>query len=301
MIELPNLSVERLPDHKVLIDADCVAYYGAAGCDTMPLGSATRRVDLRMNQILDDCQAQSYEAYMTGNENFRDDVATLRRYKENRYDKDGKRIKSQPSWLQECRQYLVSEWGAVIINKMEADDMLSIRAYEDQKKYTKLFISTLDKDLAINTCWYHEQTSGNITNITQPGSIYLDAKCKLRGTGIKFFYAQMLMGDRADCIVGLPKVTQWVKDTFNIPRIGGCGHKAAWCVLNDVDSPAEMERRVYECYKSFWTLYGYRHWRTDKMYNPGIATVNKQFLEQGRLLWLRQSLAEMWTPRYIKI
>lgn len=301
MITVPSLSAERFNDHLCLVDADCVAYFGSAGCDTLPLDAAYRRVDMRMNQILDDCQAGKYEVYLTGFNNFRDDVATLRRYKENRYDKDGNRIKAQPSWLQECRKYLVDNWGGVIVENMEADDMLSIRCNQAYKGFKKVFISTLDKDLGINTCWYHEQTSGKITQITQPGSIIINEKGKLKGTGIKFFYAQMLMGDEADCIVGLPQVTQDMKERFNIPRLGGCGHKAAWCVLKDIESPAMMETLVYRCYVSFWTKYGYHHWRTDKAYHPSLDTANKQFLEQGRLLWMRQRVDEMWYPRYIKL
>lgn len=302
MIILPDLSAERQPQNLALIDADCVAYYGAFGCDELPVMSAYRRIDMRMTQILDDCKAGVWQAYLTGDNNFRDDIATLRRYKEDRYDKDGKRIKARPVWFPECRQYLQTEWKAEVVEKQEADDMLSIQcnAATVSGKYLKVFISTLDKDLGINACWYHEQASGKITQITQPGELHLDAKGKLKGTGLKFFYAQMLMGDRADCIVGLPHATEWMKETYGLSRVGGCGSKAAWHVLKDTNDPEEMERRVYACYESFWTKFGYRHWRTNKAFNPsGCNLVNKQFLEQGRLLWMRQEPGEMWEPHYI--
>lgn len=303
MIILPELSSDRTDEHIVLIDADCVAYYGAFGCDELPVMSAYRRIDLRMNQILDDCRAKTCEAYLTGDQNFRDDVATLRRYKEDRYDKDGKRVKARPLWYHECRQYLVDAWGSVVVHKQEADDMLSIRcnACTKSDEYAKVFISTLDKDLGINACWYHEQASGKVTHITQPGELHLDPKGRLKGTGLKFFYAQMLMGDRADCIVGLPKTTLYMKHKYSLDRIGGCGGKTVWRILNDATDPEDMESRVYDCYYSFWTLFGYRHWRTDKAYQPSVNTANKQFLEQGRLLWMRQKHDEMWVPKYIKM
>ena len=65
----PELTPRREDKH-VLIDADCVAYWGAATCDDQGEGPAFLRVNLRMNQILDECRASAYTAYLTGKNNF---------------------------------------------------------------------------------------------------------------------------------------------------------------------------------------------------------------------------------------
>lgn len=301
MIILPDQEVERFENRVVLIDADCVAYYGAAGCDTLPLPSAYRRVDLRIQQILDDCGTDNYECHLTGRSNFRDNVATLKRYKGDRYDKEGNRIKGQPSWLQECRKYLVDEYSAGVAFYQEADDTLSTRATELKKQGFDVYISSIDKDLMINYCWHHNMTSGDMKEVVPPGSLELTEKGKLKGDGELFFYAQMLMGDTADCIQGLPKVTPWMKEAFGVHRLGGCGAKAAWCVLRDIELASTAEQVVWDCYRDYWSKNHYWSWDGLKHYDAGIDTARIQFIEQGRLLWMRTKDGEMWTPKYIEL
>ena len=298
MIIIPDQEVEYFNDRIVLIDADCVAYYGAAGCDELPSRSAFRRIDLRMEQIIDDCGTKNNKSFLTGRTNFRDDVATLKRYKEGRYSKDGKRTKEQPMWLQECRQYLIDNWGATVSVYEEADDTISIAAANLKDKY-EVYISSLDKDLRINPVLYHNQASGDITESDYLGSIK-KVKTKLIGSGGLFFYSQMLMGDSVDSIQGLPKVTQYMKDTYGVPRLGGCGASAAWHVLKDVQTLEEAERRVFRCYASYWDFHTYFDWRSDLIvHKAGRSITIKQFIEQGRLLWMRTKVGEMWIPKYL--
>ena len=301
MIILPDQEVKKYKDRVVLIDADCVAYYGAAGCDALPLPSAYRRVDLRINQILDDCGTDNYECHLTGQNNFRDKVATLKRYKGDRYDKEGKRTKVQPSWLQECRKYLVDKYNATTAYYQEADDTLSTRAVVLKSLYDRVYISSIDKDLMINYCWHHNMTSGTIVEVVPPGTLELTEKGKVKGTGELFFYAQMLMGDTADCIQGLPKVTPWMKEVLGVPRLGGCGPKAAWYILGTVESAEAAEQLVWECYRDYWKKNHYYSWDGMEHFDAGIDTARKQFIEQGRLLWMRTKDGEMWKPKYIEL
>lgn len=295
MIIIPELNVNRTDDHIVLIDADCVAYYGAAGCDEMPLASAHRRIDLRIDQILDDCKSNQYECYLTGSTNFRNSIATLARYKGNRYNEDGKRVKTQPSWLQECRRYLESSYGARMSSNCEADDDLSIRCAELQRAGKRVIISSLDKDLRINPCKHHNQMNGEMTETIGDGEVHMQ-KNSCKGHGLMFFYAQMLMGDKADCIPGLPKVTQYMKDTFGIQRLGGCGDKSAYTIISQAKDAEEAERFVLECYASYWSEHSYTDWRETAQYVGGYSTYRKQFIEQGRLLWMQTKVAELWNP-----
>jgi len=289
--KLPQIALQStIPGREVLIDADVVAYYGAAGCDDMPLRSATRRVDLRMNQIIDETRAESYTGYLTGKNNFRDLVATLQRYKGSRYDKDGKRITPQPIWLKMARLYLQNEWGCLLCEGQEADDALSIH---QNKAEHETIISSVDKDLLLNQGLHHDMTSGVIQKVEGFGEIWMKgSSCK--GTGLKFFCAQLLMGDSVDWIKGLPKVTPMMKEEFGIARLGGCGPKAAFLVINPTTTYKDALDRVRKCYFDFWKDNEYVHWRTGKKYTAGKVTAEKQLTEQGQLLWMRQEEGEMW-------
>jgi len=295
-------------DNHALIDADCVAYWGAAGCNELSLRVATRRVDMRMKQILYECNAEGYTGYLTGKNNFRDDIATLQRYKGNRYDKLGKRILEQPIWLKECRQYLIDEWDCIVTEGQEADDALSIH----RAKYLdsdKLIISSIDKDLRINPGLQHNMNSGivdRVLNSMTPMEVIAKVSPttgkksnKVEGQGLMFFYAQLLMGDAADWIKGLPKVTDAMKDEWPSMRRGGCGAMTAVHVLKGVTTLEEAHDRVWFCYKSYWKDHEYYHWNDDKkVFKAGLATARKQFIEQGRLLWMRREEGELWEPNY---
>jgi hypothetical protein len=291
--KLPKVAVQdTVPGREVLIDADCVAYYGAAGCDEMPVRSATRRADLRMKQIIDETRAESYTGYLTGKNNFGDLVATLQRYKGNRYDKNGKRITVQPVHLQAVRLHLQIEWDCKMCEGQEADDALSI--HQNQAEHETI-ISSIDKDLLINSGLHHDMTSGEVFKSEGFGEIWMKGSaCK--GHGLKFFCAQLLMGDSADWIKGLPKVTQDMKDWYGIKRLGGCGPKSAFLIVNPCNSYNEAMYEVSKCYHNFWFSNSYEHWQSGVKYKAGLETAMKQLTEQGQLLWMRRSEGELWTP-----
>jgi len=298
MITYNPTAVARDPDTEVLIDADCVGYWGAAGCDTQALASATHRIDVRMNQILDECQAGKYTGYLTGKGNFRDAIATLRRYKGNRYDAFGNRIKEQPEWLKECREYLIQEWDCILEEGQEADDALGIHRSRYPEDSHRVIISSIDKDLKINPGLHHNMNTGEIEQCNGFGEIKLK-KGKVHGYGLKFFYAQMIMGDNADHIRGLPKVTEGMKEVWPKMRRGGAGDMTAYRVLENCKDELQAHGLVWYCYQDYWTQNSYTHWNDkNKVYPKGLTTARKQFIEQGRLLWMRRKENELWEPRY---
>jgi len=297
--KLPTVApVEVVPGRECLIDADMVAYYAGFGQDDCMLSSATRRCDERMQQMIDESQSESYTAYLTGPGNFRDHIATLQRYKGNRYDKDGKRTKEQPRWLQEIRAHLIDKWDAILCNGEEADDALGIHQAKNLREGKGSIISSGDKDLQINPGLHHNMYNGYVTEVTEFGHLEVDTKGKVRGSGLMFFYAQMLMGDNADWIKGLPKVTEEMKEIFPEIRRGGVGPKTAYQILYDSPDELQLSNTVWFCYKSYWMEHSYKHWKTGKEFKAGLGTAKKQFIEQGRLLWMRQEVAQMWEPRF---
>jgi len=213
-----QIQKETIPGRVVLIDADCVAYYASYSTDGFSLRAATRRADSRMDQIISECQAETYKGFLTGSNNFRDALATLQRYKGSRYDKEGKRITPQPDWLKEVRQYLIDEWDCELVQGQEADDALGIAQIQSTE----------------------ETIISSIEDVDEFGFINLH-KGKLKGTGLKFFYAQMLMGDTVDWIKGLPKILPEMKEIYPGLRAGGCGPTAAYKVLADAETSEELE------------------------------------------------------------
>lgn len=295
--EVPGLATQEVIPNRILLnDADCVAYWAAAGCDDMTRDAAYRRCDDRIAVILDQTQAAHQRHYLTGRGNFREKVATYQMYKGNRYDKHGNRIKPQPKWLQAVRQYLMDKYDAVLCEGQEADDALAIAQVKcNASQGYESIISSIDKDLKIVVGLHHDQNSGYIELVTELGYLKFDGKNKLRGAGLKFFYAQMLMGDSADWIPGLPKVTPEMKEAFDgVTRLGGCGPKAAFGVLDGAEDAGECLRRVLDCYASYWNgSRSYINWRTgDEVYPCPVDMVR----EQGQLLWMRHVEDQMWEP-----
>ena len=289
-----TLQIDTIPGRTVLIDADVVAYYASYPMDDLPLRSATRRADSRMEQIIEECQAEFYKGFLTGSDNFRDHVATLQRYKGNRYDQDGKRITPQPHWLAEVREYLEDKWGCELVHGKEADDALGIEQIKYAKAGIESIISSIDKDLWIIPGLHHNMNSGLIDTVDEFGWIEL-VKGKVKGVGLKFFYAQMLMGDRTDWIMGLPKITEDIKKRWPSVRRGGCGATAAFRILEDAETELECIERILFCYESYWGVTSYIPWRTKKELPPGTDFIRLQIDEQGQLLWMQHYEGELWS------
>lgn len=67
-------------------------------------------------------KVDSYQLYLTGGGNFRDNLATIQPYK-------GNRVAPRPYHFQTIRDFLVREWGAEVVEGVEADDKVSIKAW----------------------------------------------------------------------------------------------------------------------------------------------------------------------------
>lgn len=165
---------------KVLVDADIVAYRCAATVDsTMEKDVAFYRMDVLLQQILEATESDSRELWLTGSDNFRKQVNPD--YKANRKDT------VPPCYLQDCREYLITNHGAKVSHGCEADDMLGLGQTDDT------IIATIDKDLLMIPGKHYNWVKMTISDVP-----YLD--------GLKHFYKQMLIGDRSDNITGVNRV-----------------------------------------------------------------------------------------------
>lgn len=113
------------------------------------------------------------------------------------------------------------------------------------------------------------------TKRIQDGTRWSQTVDKLRGGGLKFFYAQLLMGDSAD----------------NYPGIPGVGMTKAFEVLNPLNTEEELHDAVLEEYTK---KYGESSMAVNYRGGCLLLTPEQYMVEQGRLAWMRTYEGEVW-------
>jgi len=159
---------------------------------------ALRLINSQLKKIEGIAFADRHEIYIGEGETFRQKLALPVPYK-------GQRSSMlRPLHLDECKQYMRYKMNATVVTKVETDDMLSIRAYEELEAGNDPIIASIDKDT------YQAQgcTMLNIGNdpvtvdkIPSLGSLRKHLNGYL-GDGLMFLAYQTLAGDHADNYCG---------------------------------------------------------------------------------------------------
>ena len=194
---------------KAIVDADIVAFRCSASREATDLTAVEYLVNSSMEQILSQANATSYEAYLTGKNNFRKLIYP--EYKANRKDKE------RPQFLQDARQILIDRWSAQVCNGYEADDACGM-AQDTVNNST--IICSFDKDL--------DQIPGLHFNWIK-SSMYEVSELE----GIQSLYRSSLIGDSVDNIIG----------------VRGIGVKTAGKIINHLQDEEEMDsvcRSLYD-------------------------------------------------------
>lgn len=165
----------------VLIDSDIVLFRCAASAENEVFEVAAKRVQDLMYRIITTTDAEDFEAYLTGSENFR--YKLFPEYKANR-------VKEHPRHLEPLREYLITEWSAKTTCGYEADDALSLEATRLTREGTPFVIASIDKDL--------KQVPGKHYNFVTEQFEEVDEI-----QGLRNFYKGLLIGDTADNIKGV--------------------------------------------------------------------------------------------------
>lgn len=181
-----------------LIDADILTYsipfmFNEPEEEGMCLSTLDKKIVEIINKTKSD---RNWDLFLTGSGNFRDKVAVSHKYK-------GTRKKEKPTHYKAAREHLEHEWGAIVVEGMEADDAIAICATGNPNTV----ICSLDKDLNQIAGWHYKWTVGQredkLWYIDSLGYLELTPKRKLEFGGLKGLYAQMITGDKTDNIVGL--------------------------------------------------------------------------------------------------
>ena len=165
-----------------LIDADILNYRIGFATNGEPEDVAIRTMAGFLEDLLlfDLPEVQTWELFLTGKNNFRNEVAVTAPYK-------GTRKSEKPTHYSLLREYLVLSWDAYVSDGIEADDMLAIRSTELGEDS---IIVTLDKDL--------DQVEGWHYNFVKKNKYFVS-----KDEGLLNFYMQFLTGDSVDNIIGV--------------------------------------------------------------------------------------------------
>lgn len=233
-----------------LLDGDIFAFRCAAASENDAFEIAVYRVNESIEQTLAAVGANTYQVWLSDKRenNFRRKIYP--EYKANRDDQPS------PKHLDALKQYLIDEWQANVAEGEEADDAMGIeQVRRDRVYYTMLLegqeagvdrpiICSIDKDL--------KQIPGRHYNFVKQE---FDDVSPLEG--LRFFYKQLLIGDRADNIFG----------------VYGIGPKKANAALDHLMHEREMYETVRAMYDS-----------------------EERLIMNGKVLWIRQQEKQEWSP-----
>ena len=153
-----------------------------------PVEYALKIVKNKLAELIEMVEADSFEIYITGDDNYRMEI--LPDYKANR-DPTHK-----PHWYKEIKEYLINFQGAIVVEGIEADDILGIRQCEETDDWT--CICSKDKDLDCIPGWHYNWS---------PSKVELGVYWVEEVEALRFFYTQCLTGDTTDNIPGIFKLT----------------------------------------------------------------------------------------------
>lgn len=178
-----------------------------------PLSHAYLIVDTIIKETIKRFQPDQTIVYLSGETNFRTEIATLREYKEARKDK------AKPKYYKQLRDYMVEAWSAVMTEGCEADDAVAIMAASCHAEDQDCIIATIDKDLLGVPGWNYNFDTKQLRFISHEEAT-------------KWFYMQLLTGDATD----------------SIPGVEGIGPKKAAALLEGCTTELEMYAKVADKY-----------------------------------------------------
>lgn len=286
-----DIEIPVVPGRVVHIDGDFLAYMVAYD-DTKSIEEMRHNCLVKADKIQRMAGAESRVLHLThkdSDKGQRKQIALLREYQENR-----KKIK--PKYLHLIRAYMKDELEGVYHMDKEADDGMSIAQYDAIKagKRKLSVIATKDKDLCMVPGLLLDWDTGSIEDTKDDfGEINLSrdkSQPKIRGRGWKMFWAQMLTGDSADNISGLPMCCNL--DYLPRGKHKACGPVLAYEILAPLTTNKEAFKVVKQLFYDYHNvvdekgkpLHPFTDYRTGRVITPGEA-----FISEAQLLWMRRN------------
>lgn len=160
-----------------------------------PLKFALHTLRRQIDYIISTTHSDSYCLYLSPRDRsiFRYDVAVTVPYK-------GTRPLSKPVHFDAMREHLESEHPFKCVPNIEADDAMGI---DQDKTGDSTIICSIDKDMWQIPGLHFDIRLGITQKISKAGFLELTKERKLIGGGMRWFWAQMLLGDACDNIKGI--------------------------------------------------------------------------------------------------
>ena len=256
----------EIPDDKtVIIDCDSMVYKIGNIVDMMPDINSRRvkyMVDEYIAKIYEETNVSRSEIYLGSDTNYRYNIATMLPYKGNR------NVKDRPEWYDAIRAYLVSEFGAKIIQNREAEDEVGIRAFQHDS-YNDYIIAAIDKDIRMIPGYHYNYVNGSFD--------YVDKVQAARN-----FYLQLVTGDKAsDNIPGLYHQLELDGDNELAHKFRYSRYKKKLLeILDNTDDANVMYSAVLKLYEDY-----------GQIKKHGL----KRIQEVGQLLWIQREEGKSWS------
>ncbi len=271
---------------RVLQDDTDFICYQCANVDE-PLAVALQAVLRNVEHARKLCGAERVNMHLTmGMKGGRKEMATVAPYQEKRNKTKNPELAYRVKELREALANHKSSKHVPIVNiHQEADD--SLRQMQSARIAANGVQSSVmrsgDKDL-----WFsdgiHMDELGRFYTVEGYGTTEYrevgNVKPKLIGRGTSWFWHQIIMGDGADNIPGLPKLSGRLANvylptkTYNAKRKPmPCGEAKAVAMLAGVTNEQEAARRVMEAYQDHY----------------GMILGAEMLVEQAFLLWIRRT------------
>lgn len=281
------------------LDGDMLAYE-CSGYDDEPFNMCTANFKAALQSRMAVAAASHCTIHLTGgNKGGRFEIAQVKEYQGNR------KGKAKPAHLPALREWITETYRVshpviktIMHTDQEADDGMAQAQYAALRsgEGNLSIIMSADKDLTMCSGLHCDWNCYQIHAVTDFGSIYLDesgSSKKIKGYGTSFFWAQLLMGDAADSIPGLPLVGMPLLDEvapIAKPRKEGStkqvGAVMAAAILDGCATDLQCLKRVVEAYQSYYGTepFNFKSWRGEEK----VLTSGHMVLEQAKLLWMRR-------------
>lgn len=329
---------DMVKDRVAHIDGDYLAYIVSADRLNQPattMAQAIKHTHEFVEQLMKYSGSEKYMIHLTeGSKGGRFEQALLKVYQANRDNKD------KPLLLGDIRKYIAKEMSSYVCTKGEADDSMAMCLHHARLagNEDKAVLISQDKDLNMVQGWhldwmecelYYVDAFGGLEIVERhiPEKKKIDddgnevitkarTDKKLRGTGGMWFFAQLMMGDSADNISGLPKISGRIlneikptkeitkakevladpdasdkkqasaREKLSLRKAGSCGQIITYTYLKDCKTLREAYKKVTFAYALYGAEIGFKDYEGNKIDS------REAFESECKLLYMRHNLHE---------
>lgn len=235
-----------------------------------PEASAIFALRAMVQGVVKDSGCTSSTLFLDGSGNFRNEVATMLKYKDGRPPK--------PVHYAAVREHAIHGLGCMVVTGVETDDALCMEQTADPMN---TMIISVDKDL-LTVPGHKYDYNLKEGKDPSPGLMFQTQENALRR-----FFVQLIVGDRTDNIPGLG-------GTKEKPGIGEA--KAKKIVASYMDMRA-LQLHILDLYiAKFGEVYEYDSWDG----KPMKKTAEEVMTEVGQLVWMQRWAGDFWNLTFIE-